>query len=402
MRQIIYAWNYGEWGGVQIYFLSLIKSAMRSYDVTVVLPQNSQPRITDALNAVGAKCHFVPPAQPAVLPKSFLGRFTHRFKVMASENRMASEIIRLANGKETIVHIDFGFWQSLVPLYRLNRRLPVFVTQHTGLTRQNAVRDALWRIKGRILAGFGNLTYLVSNNEAKTSLGRYFGEARQSEIVVTYTGVDPDEIERVAANLASSGDVRSKYGVGHGPLIVTVGQFIERKGCWVVAEALRMMLGEGAEFTFLWLSTSALTPDDMERVAAFGLGDRFRVLSSDDIGGARSELLSLVLASEIFVLASLQEGLPIALVEAMALGRACISTRVNAIPEAIGDGVSGLLIEPGDAAALAEALTRLIDDPERQAILGTAARDTALSRFNEKVTAAATLKLYDSVWKTKR
>jgi glycosyltransferase involved in cell wall biosynthesis len=402
MRQIIYAWNYREWGGVQIYLLALMKEAVKSYDVTAVLPRNSHAKIIESLNEIGVRCHFVPPAPPAEMPDSIVGRFAFRFKVMASENRMASEIIRLAKDDETIVHIDFGFWQSLLPIYRLNRRAFVFLTQHTGLKRQNVLRDALWRIKGRILVGFGNLKYLAENNEARMSLTRYLGESRCSEMPITYTGFDPDEIEAVETTDDSVFDVRSKFGLRSGPLIVTVGQFIERKGCWTVTEALRDMLGTGTELTFLWLSTMELTPAEKERIAAYGLGDSFRVLSSDERGGSRLELLALVQASDIFVLASREEGLPYALVEAMALGRACISTRVNAIPEAIDDGVSGILIDANDSKALSTAMTFLIGDRDLREKLGVAAQDVAFARFNIKTSTAATLRLYDAVWKNRK
>jgi len=104
--------------------------------------------------------------------------------------------------------------------------------------------------------------------------------------------------------------------------------------------------------------------------------------------------------ADIFILASLQEGLPIALVEAMALGLACIATNVNAIPEAIADGENGILVPPNDPGTLSAAMVDLLNDREKQKRLGAAASRIAYERFDERITADRTLKLYDAVWKT--
>ena len=72
----------------------------------------------------------------------------------------------------------------------------------------------------------------------------------------------------------------------------------------------------------------------------------------------------------MFALSSRYEGLPIALLEAMAAGRACVATRVGGVPEVITDGVDGVLVPPGDHDALARAVTTVLDDPARGDDLG--------------------------------
>jgi glycosyltransferase involved in cell wall biosynthesis len=86
---------------------------------------------------------------------------------------------------------------------------------------------------------------------------------------------------------------------------------------------------------------------------------------------------ALLRDAPVFVMPSLSEGLPMALLEAMAYGMAPVATRVGGIPELVEDGVEGLLVEPGDPAALAAALRQLVAEPELRARLAAGARARA-------------------------
>jgi glycosyltransferase involved in cell wall biosynthesis len=87
------------------------------------------------------------------------------------------------------------------------------------------------------------------------------------------------------------------------------------------------------------------------------------------------EALSQIMAqTDLFVMSSILEGQPLALVEGMAYGRPIVATRVGGIAELINDGVNGLLCAPGDSAGLAQNIQTLIEDPRRRQELGAAAR----------------------------
>jgi glycosyltransferase involved in cell wall biosynthesis len=90
--------------------------------------------------------------------------------------------------------------------------------------------------------------------------------------------------------------------------------------------------------------------------------------------------------ADVFVMPSLSEGLPVALLEAMARGLPIVVSRVGGVPEVVSDGVDALLVEPGDPAGLAVRLAELVDDPARREALGTAAL--------ERVTRLATDDVY--------
>jgi glycosyltransferase involved in cell wall biosynthesis len=87
----------------------------------------------------------------------------------------------------------------------------------------------------------------------------------------------------------------------------------------------------------------------------------------------------------LFVLPSLSEGLPVALLEAMAWGRAIVATRVGGVPDVVADGVEARIVPPGDSQALADAIRGLMHDPAERQRLGQAARQRALSLNEDEV-----------------
>jgi glycosyltransferase involved in cell wall biosynthesis len=112
--------------------------------------------------------------------------------------------------------------------------------------------------------------------------------------------------------------------------------------------------------------------------------------------GYRTGAAAQLERADAFVLPSVNENLPLALLQAMAAGLPCIAADVGGIPEALGDG-SGMLVAPGDAGALAAAMERMITEPGMAARLGAAARDRAAGRFSLARCADAHLGLWSEV-----
>ena len=103
-------------------------------------------------------------------------------------------------------------------------------------------------------------------------------------------------------------------------------------------------------------SSTVLTEKELEQIESFQLANIFYLINSDEIGEQHIELFKFLRIADAFSLPSFVEGLPISLLEAMALGVPSISTNVNAIPEAVKDLETGVLIETGDSKALAAAI----------------------------------------------
>jgi glycosyltransferase involved in cell wall biosynthesis len=101
-------------------------------------------------------------------------------------------------------------------------------------------------------------------------------------------------------------------------------------------------------------------------------------------------------AADLVVLPSLSEGMPVALLEAMAYGRAIVATRVGGMPEVLTDGLDARLVDPGDPSALAAALASLAGDERARRRLGSNARSRA-AQLSEAEVCAPLARLYDQL-----
>lgn len=172
--------------------------------------------------------------------------------------------------------------------------------------------------------------------------------------------------------------------------LACTGRMVAAKGHRILLEAIAALAEDKIEVT------CTLIGDGPERSTLEALCQRLNIAHQVHFLGAMAHqpTLAEVAKADVFVLASFAEGLPVALMEAMALGVPCISTTIAAIPELIQSGQNGLLVPPANSAALAAALRQLASDPQLRLQLGEAARQTAEESYN----LATNLDLLASVW----
>ena len=118
--------------------------------------------------------------------------------------------------------------------------------------------------------------------------------------------------------------------------------------------------------------------------------------------GHREDTDALLQALDIFVLPSLSEGIPMALLEAMAASRAVVASRVGGIPEIVEDGVEGFLVEPMDVNGLAERCLRLIESPDMAQKMGKTARARVERDFSAENMAHRVALLYQELVESRR
>lgn len=175
------------------------------------------------------------------------------------------------------------------------------------------------------------------------------------------------------------------------PLIGFVGEARAKKGLGVLLLALLLVARERPAALLL---VGGVRPGaDQETLDVFRRQHpALPVLSLPPV--ERAELPGYYGLLDLLVLPSLHDGLPNALLEGMACGCAVVGAAAGGIPDALRDGVNGVLVPPGDPEALARAMGELLDQPERRRQLGLAARATALRDFTTERELAANLALY--------
>jgi len=169
----------------------------------------------------------------------------------------------------------------------------------------------------------------------------------------------------VRSQRPSDSSLRAELGLARDDrLLLAVGNLYPVKGHRVLLAALAI-LRDRHPGVHVALAGRGELADELEAQARQeGLAARVHFL------GLRSDIPNLLAGADIFVMPSLSEGLPLALLEAMFAGRPIVATRVGEVPTALGDGDAGLLVVPGDPAALATALDHLLSNPQEAARLG--------------------------------
>ena len=184
-------------------------------------------------------------------------------------------------------------------------------------------------------------------------------------------------------------------------LVFCVGQFIDRKGRWIFLEAAENLLENNDDIAFVWISNSKPDTEDLLKTRKYKLGENFNLITSDQIGTEHIDLFKLMRLADVFALPSYVEGLPISIIEAMALGIPTISTNINAIPEAVKHLETGWLIEPGNSDLLVNAIQTLKDNVDLRNQLSQSGRRFALENFDEQVVAKIAVESYLDAFRTK-
>lgn len=179
----------------------------------------------------------------------------------------------------------------------------------------------------------------------------------------------------------------------HGP-IVCLGRYVERKGHAVLIEAVALLKERGIRPEVDLIGDGPLGPTLRAHVERCGLSGQMRLVGWQ----SEEDVRRRIDASSIVVLASYAEGLPVSLIEAFARARPVIATNAGGISELVENGLNGMLIEPGDPAALAAAIETLLEkEPIGLETLGQRGRDKVLELYTSRQQAASLVEAWESL-----
>lgn len=209
-------------------------------------------------------------------------------------------------------------------------------------------------------------------------------KADPSKVEVIYNAVDWAQLQATIGR----DELRASVDVPAGaPLLTIIARLTEQKGHRVLLDAL--VRPDLAQAHLLVVGDGPLREALERQAASLGLSARVRFV------GARRDLGNILAATDVFVMPSFWEGLPLAMVLAMGAGLPVVATRVAGIPEVVQDGVTGLLVPPDDSSELGAALSRVVNDDTTRVLLGQAARTFVRPRFGVDRYVSAVTGLYD-------
>ncbi len=249
------------------------------------------------------------------------------------------------------------------------RRRPALVyTEHNMWDKMAIALKAL----NRVTIGLDDRLLMVSN-AAKESLP----PSLRHHATTVIHGIEMEPVQAARAiSEAERREVRREFGLADGEyMALTVANLRREKAYDVLLRAARIVGELQVPVRFVAVGRGPFEEELEALRSNLGLGDHFRFV------GARSDVLRLLGAADLFVLPSRQEGLPVVLMEAAAMGVPVVATAVGEIPNLWTDGFDALVVPPDQPEALADAITRVANDADLRRRLASGSLERA-SLFN--------------------
>ena len=232
----------------------------------------------------------------------------------------------------------------------------------------------IWMAAYRASSAVVDRFTIISRLAAERYVGIGAVPARLVEVIPN--AVDIDAFRKIPEARSA---VRGELGIGGEFVWIAVGRFEEAKDYPTMIAAFAQLSARRPDSRLLLVGKGSLQSDVAQRVRAAGLESRIHFL------GVRRDVTQLLSAADGYVLSSAWEGMPVVLLEAAAAELPIVSTRVGGVAEVVQDGETGVLVQPGDPAALARAMEGIESStPESRATMGARGRTLVEHRYATK------------------
>jgi glycosyltransferase involved in cell wall biosynthesis len=266
-----------------------------------------------------------------------------------------------------IVHVHSPLAAALVRI-AFPRRPPVVVyTEHNVWSRYH---PATYWLNAVTYARNDHVFTVSEEVEDSVEFPWALRFLRLPPVETLHHGID---VARTAAAPSSTG-VREEFGISPAERIVgSVANFKPHKGHEYLLSVAADVLRTRRDVRFVLVGGGPLVPSAQAEARRLGIDDR--VLFT----GFRDDARRLMRSFDVFVMASIHEGLPLSLLEAMTLGCPPVATRVGGVGAVLDDGINGYIVEPRDTQTQADRIEKLLDDDALRRTIGAAAKERALA-----------------------
>jgi glycosyltransferase involved in cell wall biosynthesis/protein-tyrosine-phosphatase len=360
------------WAGAEVQVATLVSFLARSGEASVSAVLFNDGRLAQELRALGVEVAVFDEAR-----HTSLGLLTRTARFL---RRARPDVVHTHRNKDTVIgalaariggvpHVVRTVHGSAEPLTGW-RRIKY-------LAYEALDRAVLWWLGDRVIA--------VSRHLAQSLAESGY---RRASLATIHNGID---LARVRASRARA-EVRGSLGIAESALVVgTAGRLCAVKAQDRLLRAAREILKRRPDARFVIAGAGPLEPRLLSLASELGIAP------ACIFTGPRADVCDLVAAMDVFALPSLHEGIPMALLEAMALARPVVATAVGGVPEIVSHGIDGLLVPARDDRALADACLALGCDPDGARVMGARAHQTVARRFSHDVNGHAVLETYRAI-----
>lgn len=343
----------GQVGGGETHVLDLVRKLDKSQFQVDVLSFTEGPMV-DTLNALGINTYVINTEKPFDL------------------NVWGIVTAFISNGGYDIIHAHGTRAASNVFYSAKKLGIPMIYTVHgwSFHNNQNYIMRRFREISESFLTKKAISTITVSESNKKDGIKK-FGLKRAH---VIYNGIDSMKFNPEKEEFNA---IRKEFGIPNDKTLVGyLVRMTEQKDPFTMIRAIKIINNTNKNIMFLMVGNGELLEATKKLASELGVLDQI-VFSN-----FRSDMPAILKAIDIYCLPSLWEGMPIGMLEAMAMGKACIATSVDGTTELVNDGVNGILINIKDPEMLAKQIINLHLHPQKRMLLGNNAKKYIEQNFS--------------------
>jgi glycosyltransferase involved in cell wall biosynthesis len=344
-------------GGVEIATLRMVDATRRQYrHIAFCLPDAAALR--DSFEALGIKTVTYNLPEPSLRHGI---AFYKESKVVAHQlKQVEADIVHFQDVKA-------AYHNSLAAILARTRMVCHIRSANPHLDLRQKL--CLWPVQ----------RFIFVSKESRQSFAMPLADSKTR---VIYDAVDVPNSDTSEDDAA----VRREFGIPDGAVVIgMVARVAPVKDYFTLADAAAQVLACHPDTRFLIVGDNSLEElnrnhyaEVVKKLNELGIADRFIFT------GHRTDVPRLIAAMDLFVLSTHREGFPLSILEAMAMGKPVVATSVGGIPEIVTNGVTGYLHQHGNSQELADALLRLIENPEDARRMGATARENVLLNFSRQ------------------